>query len=273
MKLIKNLFVAGIMVIISSCDPIEERDVLKNSFNPDNIELEVIQTAGGKGNGLTLKMNTPGVNGWWNFIIDKRNSDVVNVVFPFKGTHTFTYTVATPFINGGNPADREVIVKEIEVTIDELDQPLPQPYYNLIGEDLAGKTWVLDKQSLSWYMSPNPANGGDPFTVWWDAQNCCPPPDNGGKMVFDLDGGPNFTYYADANGPAGSTGTFRFNPTYDRLYIEGGTNILGVSSCAVPGDGTVGEFQIKQFTSNRLVLYIPTSSCGSGWTWIFVPAS
>jgi hypothetical protein len=86
MKAIKNLttaFVAGVMVFMSACDPIEDRDVLKNSFNPDDIELTVTQTANGTGNGITLKMNTPGVHGYWDYKLGTKFTDEVSFVSPF----------------------------------------------------------------------------------------------------------------------------------------------------------------------------------------------
>src|SRR5690606_36036078 len=122
MKAIKNIItiiVAGAMVFMSACDPIEDREILENTYTADNIELEVIQTADGKGNGLTLKMNTPGVIGYWDYLIDRKYTDVVNdVIFSIPGTHTFTYNVTTPLITGGNPGNREFVSKTIEVNVE-----------------------------------------------------------------------------------------------------------------------------------------------------------
>ncbi len=282
MKLTRNittLIIAGIMLFSAGCEPIEDRELLKNSFNPDNIELEVIQTAGGVGNGLTLKMNTPGVIGYWDYLIDKKYTDVVNdVIFPIPGTHTFRYIVSTPYINGSNPDDREVIVKTIEVTIEELDQPLPEAYYDLVGENLEGKSWVFDRGSANWwYMaSGGPTEPKNPLSVWWNASECCAPPDQGGKMVFDLDGGANYTYFPDAAGAAGGSGTYSFNNTFTKFFIGGGVNILGAEGTAGVNDcakslSTLGEFTIFELTADRLVLYIPDAACTSGWTWVFVP--
>lgn len=272
MKAIKNittLVVAGAMVF-SACDPIEERDSLKNTFHPDDIELEVIQTADGKGNGLTLKMNTPGVIGYWDYLIDKKFTDEVNVVFPIPGTHTFTYHVTTPLISGGNPDNREMVSKTIEVTVEELDQPLPEAYYNLIGDELQGKTWVFDgdggDEGLWWFMSdPN-----NPWGTWWNAGGtCCPPPDVDGKMVFDLEGAANYTYYAN-EGAEGSVGTFSFNGNFTKLYVGGGQNLLGAGS---NGSGNPnGEYTIVELTPERLVLHTNSNGAGTGWTWVLVPA-
>ena len=274
MKAIKNLtrlVVAGAMVFMGACDPIEDRDTLQNSFDPSQIELEVIQTAGGKGNGLTLKMNTPGVTGYWDYLIDRKFTDVVNnVVFPIPGTHTFTYTVATPFITGGDLANSEVISKTIEVTIDELDQPLPQAYYDLVGDQLEGKTWVFDgaggDEGQWWFMS----DPGNPWGLWWNAGGtCCAPADVGGRMVFDLDGAANYTYFVNS-GSAGSVGSFSFNGTYSKLFIGGGLNLLGASEQGSGNNG--GEYTIVELTADRLVLHTGANNAGTGWTWVFVPA-
>jgi hypothetical protein len=277
MKVIKNLttlLIAGAMVFVGACETIEERDELQNSYEPDQIDLEVVQTADGKGNGLTLKMNTPGVIGYWDYLIDKKYTNEHYVVFPIPGTHTFTYTVTTPYIEGGDPGKTQVITKTIDVTIEVLDQPLPPDYYDLIGENLEGKSWVFDRASTNWwYMSPNDGNA---YGVWWNASECCAPSDQAGKMVFDLDGGANYSYYTDAAGEPAGKGTFKFNGSFSKFYIGGGLNILGaegtagVNGCAV-STGSFAEFQIIELTADKMVLYISDAGCASGWTWVFVP--
>ncbi len=275
MKAIKNIstaFFAGLMIFMSACDPIEDRDVLKNSFDPDQIQLIVTQTAGGKGNGLVLKMNTPGVIGYWDYLIDKKYTDEVHVNFPIPGTHTFTYTVSTPYINGGNPGDREIITKTIDVTIEELDQPLPQAYYDLVGDDLTEKTWVFDGGPASdggqWWFMSDPSN---PWGIWWNAAgDCCPPADAAGKMIFDLDGGANYTYFASAGGAAVTGGTFKFSGDFKKLYITGPNNLLG--AIAGSGGGNSGEYNIVELSADKLVLHVPNAEWATGWTWVFVPA-
>lgn len=281
MKAFKNittLIATGVMIFMGACEPIEERENLENSFNPDNIELEVVQSAGGVGNGFTLKMNTPGVNGYWDYLIDKRFSDVAtDIVFPIRGTHTFTFVVSSPLIVGGDPSNREYISKSVDVTIEEFDQPLPEAYYHLIGEELTGKSWVFDRASTNWwYMSSGGPEPPNPLAVWWNATECCAPSDQGGKMVFDLDGAANYTYYPDKNGEPAGKGGFSFNSSFTKFYIAGGLNILGaegtvdVNGCA-RSLSTFAEFEIVELSSEKLVLYIPDAECDSGWTWVFVP--
>lgn len=277
MKVIKNIktsLAVGAMIFMSACDPIEERDVLTNSYDPDNIELEVIQSSNGTGNGVTLKMNTPGVYGYWDYKLDKRFSDEVSFISPFMGNVTFTYYVTTPIISGGDPSAREYISKSIDVNIQVPDNEVNEAYYDLVGEDLDSKSWVFDKGSTNWWFMSS--NGGDPWSVWWNASECCAPIDQIGKMVFDLNGAANYTYYADADDATGTPGSFSFNSDYSKLTIGGGPNILGaegtedVNGCAV-SNNSYGVFQIVELTPDRLVLYINDAACGSGWTWVFVP--
>ncbi|MBK3518799.1 hypothetical protein [Carboxylicivirga marina] len=265
---ILGLITMAILLVFSACEPIEDRDVLKNSFDPSNIDLAVVQATNG-GNKLSIQMNTEGVTGYWDYILDKKYTDRVEVVFPFTGTHEFTYYATTPYMPNNDPSETEYVSKTVSVEITQLDEPLPQAYYDLVGEDLAGKTWVFDggptpDGRLWWFMS-DPTN---PWGIWWNAGgDCCPPADAAGKMVFDLDGGPNYTYYADAAGAPVTGSTFKFNGDYSKITIEGAANLLG----SMEGGGNGGVFDIVEFTADKMVLHVPNAAWSTGWTWVFVP--
>ncbi len=269
MKNIKNisLFVGMFLLLFASCEPIEDRDFLANSFHPDDIELRVVQTTPG-GNNLSLQMVTPGVAGYWDYIIDRKHSDRVDVVFPIPGTNTFTFHVTTAYMPDGSPANVQYISRSIDVQIDVLDHELPEAYYYLVGQDLEGKTWVFDgtgeDNRLWWYMS-SPGNWAE---VWWNAGGeCCPPSDVDGRMVFDLDAGANFTYYAGPDADPVTGSTWAFNANFDRLTISGDANILGSEE----GGGNNQRFHIIELTDDRMVLYVPNAAWDTGWTWVFKP--
>lgn len=279
MKKMKNILsiVLGVMLILGGCDPIEDRDVLENTYDPDDIQLEVVQSSNGTGNGLTLKMNSPGVYGYWDYKLGTKLSNEVTFVSPFMGEVTFNYFVSTPFMKDGDPAQREYVSKSIKVNVQVADNEVPEAYYKLVGDNLEGKTWVFDRGSANWwYMSSGGNEPPNPWSVWWNASECCAPPDQIGKMVFDLNGAANYTYYADAASSTNIKGTFAFNPNYTKLTISGGPNILGadgtvgVNGCAV-SLGPFGVYEIVELTADRLVLFVPKAGCTSGWTWIFVP--
>ncbi|MCU4164992.1 hypothetical protein [Carboxylicivirga caseinilyticus] len=267
----KNIFgaiIAGILLMMSACEPIEDRETLSNSFNPDKIELDVVQATNG-GNKLSIQMNTPGVTGYWDYIIDKKYTDRVEVIFPFTGTHEFTYHVTTPYMSDGTPSEKEYVEKTVSVEITQLDEPLPDAYYMLVGDNLEGKTWVFDggpssDGGLWWFMS-DPSN---PWGIWWNAAgDCCPPGDAAGKMFFDLAGNANYTYYADAAGDPVTGSTFKFNGDYTKLTIEGPANLLG----SMDGGGNAGVFNIVELTAEKMVLFVPNAAWATGWTWVFVP--
>jgi len=263
-----SLIVGALTVFFAACEPIENRDTLTNSFDPNDIELKVVQSTTG-GNELSIQMNTPGIAGYWDYVIDKKYSDRVEVVFPIPGTTTFTFYVTTPYIESGDIGNPVYdIKKSIDVTITQLDHELPEAYYKLVGANLEGKTWVFDGVGGDgrrwWYMS-DPGNWAG---LWWNAGGeCCPPADVSGKMVFDLDGGANFTYYASPSADPVTGSSFSFNADYTKLTIKGNANILG----SMDGGGNNKVFQIKEFTDDRLTLFVPDAAWATGWTWVFKP--
>lgn len=260
-----SLTIGLLILLLAACEPIEKRDVLTNSFDPNNIELAVVQSTTG-GNELSIQMNTPGITGYWDYVIDKKFSDRVDVIFPIPGTSTFTFHVTTPYLENGDINNITYPSKSIDVTITQLDHALPEAYYKLVGANLEGKTWVFDgvggDNGLWWYMT-DPGNWGG---VWWNAGgSCCPPGDASGKMVFDLNAGANYTYYAAPDATPVTGGSFAFNADFTKLTLKGDANILGFSE----GDGKV--FEIKEFTSDRLTLFVSASGHGTGWVWRFKP--
>ena len=269
MNKVISLIVASLTILLAACEPIEKRDVLTNSFNPDNIDLKVVQSTPG-GNELSIQMNTPGVAGYWDYVIDKKFSDRVDVIFPIPGTSTFTFYVTTPYLENNDINTISYISKSIDVTITQLDHELPEAYYKLVGANLEGKTWVFDgvggDDRLWWYMS-DPGNWA---SMWWNAGGtCCPPSDASGKMEFDLNGGANYTYYASPDATPVTGSTWAFNADFTKLTIKGDANILGSEGSA----GNDKVFEIKEFTSDRLTLFVANASGGTGWTWVFVPIS
>ena len=62
--------------------------------------------------------------------------------------------------------------------------------------------------------------------------------------------------------------SFAFNADYTKLTIKGDANILG----SMDGGGNNKVFQIKEFTADRLTLFVPDAAWSTGWTWVFKPA-
>ncbi len=262
-----KIFLAIAALCAASCSPIVDDIELTNSFDKDNIQLSYSQETPGS-NEFTLKLESQGITGYWDYIINKAYTDEVTVIFPYTGTHTLTYHSTTPYINGGDISDREYVSETIEVEVTQLDVALNEAYYNLVGEDLGGKTWVFDGEVNDggvWWAMVSPTN---PAEVWWNAGGTgVPPADANGKMYFDVDGGANYDYYASPDA-APVRGSFVFDGTFSTLTFPGDANLMGTNNNAA---GPSTTFEIVELTPDRLVLFTSTTNGGTGWIWAFRP--
>lgn len=252
----------AVIAFFASCDPIVDEDHLKNNTTIDGVELIATQNAQG-GNTIELKMNTPGVTGYWDYNLGKAFTDKVTIVYPIPGTSTFTFT---------GTLGSEFFSKTIDVTVDVLDTPLEQDWYDLVSEDTSGgKSWVYaSDRDIYYYMSP-PGGPDNAYTLWWNPiWGGAPYPFNTGKMIFDLNGAANYTVFAEA-GSTASQGSFVLDIENRKLTIFN-TSLLGTAD-GVWGCGfSVSQvFDIVSLTEDELVLYNGEEHCGSGWTYIFKP--
>jgi len=253
---ISILFWVLILSVFTACEPIEDSDELMNNATLEEVELIATQSTEG-GNLITLKMNTPGVTGHWDYNLGKAFTDEVQFVYPIPGTATFTF-------NG--TLGSEFFTKTIDVQIDVLDNPLDQDWYDLVSTNTStGKQWVFDGtpgNGQFWYMSvpddPNSWNG-----LWWNAGDCCLGDPNA-IMQFDLNGGANYTYYSDSGA----------NPVLGSFNLDVTNQTLSFVDAPIAGDGDRGSpndtYHIISLTETEMILYIPRTIAGdSGWTWVF----
>ena len=256
-------FLAAMALLFTACEPIEDRLELKNSFESGKIELKVVQPSDGS-NKLSLQMVTPGVTGYWDYVIDKAYTDRAEVIFPIPGKHTFTFHSTTGYFPGGDVSKVEYVTASIDVEITKLDYALPEHYVNLVGEELVSKTWVFDESNPDrwWYMTDE-----SPDAFWWQpGRGDCTDAD--GEMIFDLDGGANYTYIAGPSSEPVKGSTWAFNAKGDKITIKGDANILGVMG---GGESTTGskQYEILELTENRMVLFQNPVVWSPGWVWVF----
>ena len=260
----KYFLIAVSALVVFACNPIVDRDELRNIRTVDEVELVATQSTQG-GNLITLHMTTPGITGYWDYNLGKALTNKVEFVYPIPGTSTFTYV---------GTLGAEFFEKTIQVQVDQLDHELHQDWYDLVSENTAaGKAWEFAGEGgdggLWWFMSP-PDNPDQYMSAWWNAGGeCCPPPDANGRMVFDLDGAANYTYYADEDA-APQSGTFVLDVANQTLQFGGGLDVLGADPERKSPNGI---YQIISLTETELILYVPNNAGGTGWTWIFRPVA
>ncbi len=263
-----KLFIAIAALYAVSCSPIVDDKELTNSFDKDNIKLSAYQETPGS-NEVTLKVESNGVAGYWDYIINTAYSDEVTVIFPYTGTHSFTFHSTTPYLNGGDIANAEDASATIEVEVSQLDVALNEAYYNLVGADLGGKTWVFDGEAKDggvWWAMVSPTN---PAEVWWNAAggDGVLPADADGKMYFDVNGGANYDYYTSPDATP-VRGSFVFDGTFSTITFPGDANLMGANNNAA---GPSTTFEIVELTEDRMVLFTGTTNGGTGWIWAFRP--
>ena len=262
MKKIKyfiRFFIVSILLVFTACTPLEDDAELMNSTTVEDVILTATNTTPG-GNEITLKMESPGVNGTWDYNTGIALSNEVTFTYPIFGTATFTFT---------GTVGAEFFTKTVDATIDVMDHEIPQEWSFLAGNTQAGKTWVFNGTGgdggLWWYMvAPNNPAGWQ--GVWWNAGgSCCPPVDVAGKMHFDLDGNANYEY----DSGDGSVVKAAFSLDIDSYTLKiNGSNILGAEE---PRGNPNALYTIISLTEDELILYTPTNSGGTGWVWVFKP--
>ncbi len=258
----KKLYMAVAALFAVACSPIESDVQLKNSFDKDEIVLKAYQENPGS-NLITLKMESDGVTGYWDYVIGTAYSDECTFIFPATGKQTFTYHVTTPYIKDGDVSDTEYVAVSIEVDITTVDTALDAAYYCLVGQYLNGKTWVFDKGAAAYWTMVNGSNCNE---VWWNpAGDGVAPGDIDGMMYFDVAGGANCDYYASADAEA-VHGNFVFNSDYTTLEFANGVDILG-------SNGGSTKYEIVELSDDKLVLFSSfVEAYGTGWLWSFKPA-
>ena len=262
-----GIFVIGIMAAMAfvSCEPVEDRQVMKGAVTMADIDRIVT---------VTQEVRDGKKSNFFSF-----NSDGLLALSSF--THSLGTTTGTgtggKYIQGFlfpgqadvvfkalNP-DGTTLSKTFNFTIDEAFDVAPQWDYITAS---SSKTWVFDGTGGDggvWWAMSDP---GDPTGIWWNAGgDCCPPADVNGRMVFDAQG-LTVTVYSSPNDASPKKGTFAFNSDFTELTFKDGVNALGSDD---GNSGNNGIFKVVALTKDKLHLFVPNASGGTGWVWVFKP--
>ena len=84
-----SLLMVSLVLMFSACEPIVDEQFLSNTTDVEGVELVAVQTTAG-GNQIVLKMNTPGITGYWDYNLGQAFTDRVEFIYPIPGKATFT---------------------------------------------------------------------------------------------------------------------------------------------------------------------------------------
>lgn len=269
-------FISIFLVLLVSCDPIENRDKLGSVLSENELAFDIIQEPTGS-NTVRFVSKTSGIIPYFDWGSGFSNKESAEAYLPFAGTYTVTYTA---YCAGGSVS----VSKEFTVS-DNDEEYFKDPAWNLLTNGTEGKTWVFATDVPSYdgkiwgnggYLN-SPAGPG-----WWGRTVADAKDDNidvNSELYFDLDGGANVK--TSENGKE-SKGTFDLNLEDIK---DGDGNIWAIGNMELAGttiphgisqnenQKTVYKFNICTLNENELVLSYNTknltSSGTEAWFWVF----
>lgn len=191
----------------------------------------------------------------------------VTSYYAFSGTYNVTCIVY------GAGAKNIVINQEFNVGTTDPSIANQAVWKELTGSGL-GKTWVYDTNTETGVPSYCYQTTGDletypeGWTLGWGWGQCVGiTPDIKGEMIFDLNGGINYTYHQTAS-DTGIKGTFILDAENLTLTIVDPYILDHDIDCTNTAATSKGVYNIKLLTDDQMVLW-QNQGNGTGWSWRF----
>ena len=127
-------FISIFLVLLVSCDPIENRDKLGSVLSENELAFDIIQEPTGS-NTVRFVSKTSGIIPYFDWGSGFSNKESAEAYLPFAGTYTVTYTA---YCAGGSVS----VSKEFTVS-DNDEEYFKDPAWNLLTNGTEGKTWVF----------------------------------------------------------------------------------------------------------------------------------
>ncbi|MCH4146941.1 MAG: hypothetical protein LKG25_01575 [Prevotella sp.] len=253
---------------LCACNPVCDDTPLGSVVNESDLQLDVHATTEG-GNQIVMINNTKGVGSYWDYVIGHAAAQCDTVVMPFLGKQTITFT---GLCDGGT------VTTTRTVDIKKIDHPLAAEWAYFAGSGVEGKTWTWDDSADAVY-----GTGGylAEFVPDWTSVALGDTEDPNAYMVFDLNGGPNFTRYG-STGKVVEKGTFAFDMTSTKVDPDDGSQwsigTLTLTGATVLNGHIYGstavqsKFDILTLNDDKMVLCAApdgTAAWDNGTFWLF----
>jgi hypothetical protein len=269
------------LLIFAACDPMEKRNELGPVYS--ETELSNYMTVKVNGNYVTLVNKAPSVISYWSTDFgNQSNKDSVTFRIPLANTWTATLTA---FCAGG----KVTVSKTFNIAQNDEDY-YSSPYWNLLTNGTAGKTWVWASDIPGGKVWGNGGHMGSAAPAWWTltvddivGQGGGP----GDEITFNLDKKQNLivTMPGTDRKPGTGSGTFDIDLTStltvsDTIYSLGKITFTNWTIPLGFEPNTSGKplhyvFNILRLTENELVLEFAepgskdTPWGGVGWFYMF----
>lgn len=209
------------MLLLASCNTIEDRDNLGAVLTPDQLKIGIVQNPAGS-NKIVLQNLTPGVIMYFDYGTGATHRAIDTIYIPFKSTVKLKYTA---FCAGGTVTDSTTFT----IAQDDKAYFLQNPAWNGITNGGLGQTWVFatDPNQPSKNIGGNgPENS--PIPAWWTLDKAgvigqlTAPYAIDDEVYADLNGAANFIVkHSDGSQ---SKGFF----TAVAPYVNGGVSYAGI---------------------------------------------
>ncbi|WP_321333486.1 hypothetical protein [uncultured Bacteroides sp.] len=237
---------------LCACEPVVDNKEVGSILPESELQLDVHATTTG-GNEIVMINNTPKVGSYWDYVTDVSVNQKDTVLLPFLGEQVITFT---GFCDGGT------VTTTRTVNITTIDHAVAAEWKLFAGSGEAGKTWVWDSSATDDIVYGTAGYLAD-SAPGWTVISAGEVDDATDEMLFDLNGGPNYTKKS-ADGSIIEKGSFKFNMSKKKdqdngepwsigqLQIVGATVLSGHS--AYDQEDIINTFDIIELTEDKLVL-------------------
>jgi hypothetical protein len=219
------------LVALSACEPTKDDIKPDAVMGADDLNFTVASTTPG-GNEIKMTNLMPGVVVQWDHLtgLITATEPETTVVLPFMGDIPIKITAV---LNGGQ------VSKTVTVSITALDHPVAPQWAMFAGTSIEGKAWVwgdgncYGTNGYGWGVVPS----WNTASVGGTADNDLLV-DGDQQMVFDLDGGANYTKRT-ADGTILETGTFAFDMSKTKVMDAEAGTMYSIGELSLTNEATV----------------------------------
>jgi hypothetical protein len=255
------------LIFIASCEPKSDK-IGKIGPPPANGKITVDATD--PYNPVFTASADRGFIYYWDFGKSQIKAGPQKVVpyFPFPGTYDIKCT-----IYGEGAQSTKASVSFTVATIDPSVNT--KPVWKELTGGGTGRTWIYDTDPATGtpdycFQTTNDLadypDNWTPANSWGQCVRFTP--DLNGEMVFDLNGGINYTYHQTA-GDEGIKGSFILDPANMTITIVDPYILDYAIDCTNPATTPTGKYNIMLLTDDNMVLWQDQNDGVTGWSWSF----